>query len=77
MPSFPPSRKQSRRHSGRQLQLRIQPTGSRRALFTHFSSDEYLAGQQAGKRAKDAGATKILCTIQQTGSVALEDRARA
>lgn len=42
--------------------------------IAHFSSDERLAGQQAGEKAKAAGATKILCTIQQTGSVALEDR---
>jgi simple sugar transport system substrate-binding protein len=42
--------------------------------INHFSSDEKLAGQQAGTKAKAAGATKILCTIQQTGSVALEDR---
>jgi simple sugar transport system substrate-binding protein len=42
--------------------------------LTHFSSDERLAGQEAGKRMKADGATKILCTIQQTGSVALEDR---
>jgi simple sugar transport system substrate-binding protein len=42
--------------------------------IAHFSSDERLAGQQAGTKAKGAGATKILCTIQQTGSVALEDR---
>ena len=42
--------------------------------MTHFSSDEKLAGQQAGAKAKADGATKILCTIQQTGSVALEDR---
>ena len=42
--------------------------------LTHFSSDEKLAGQQAGDKAKADGATKILCTIQQTGSVALEDR---
>jgi len=42
--------------------------------LTHFSSDEKLAGQQGGEKAKAAGATKILCTIQQTGSVALEDR---
>jgi simple sugar transport system substrate-binding protein len=42
--------------------------------LTHFSSDEKLAGQEAGKRMKAAGATKILCTIQQAGSVALEDR---
>ena len=44
--------------------------------LTHFSSDEFLAGQQAGMKAKAAGATKILCTIQQTGSVALEDRCK-
>jgi simple sugar transport system substrate-binding protein len=42
--------------------------------LTHFASDERLAGQQAGQKAKAAGATKILCTIQQAGSVALEDR---
>src|SRR5215218_326808 len=42
--------------------------------IAHFSSDERLAGQEAGKRMKADGATKILCTIQQAGSVALEDR---
>jgi simple sugar transport system substrate-binding protein len=42
--------------------------------LVHFASDEKLAGQEAGKRAAADGATKILCTIQQTGSVALEDR---
>ena len=42
--------------------------------IAHFSSDERLAGQQAGAKAKADGATKILCSIQQTGSVALEDR---
>jgi simple sugar transport system substrate-binding protein len=42
--------------------------------IAHFSSDEKLAGQQAGEKAKADGATKILCTIQQAGSVALEDR---
>src|SRR3954454_24256321 len=42
--------------------------------LTHFASDEVLAGQQAGQKAKAAGATKVLCVIQQTGSVALEDR---
>ncbi len=42
--------------------------------IAHFSSDEKLAGQQAGEKAKAAGAKKILCTIQQSGSVALEDR---
>ena len=42
--------------------------------LAHFSSDEKFGGQEAGKRAAADGATKILCTIQQTGSVALEDR---
>jgi simple sugar transport system substrate-binding protein len=42
--------------------------------LTHFSSDERLAGQEAGKKMKADGAAKILCTIQQAGSVALEDR---
>ncbi len=42
--------------------------------IAHFASDEYLAGQDAGARAKQGGAAKILCVIQQTGSVALEDR---
>ena len=44
--------------------------------LTHFSSDEFLAGQQAGKKVEAAGGKKILCTIQQTGSVALEDRCK-
>ena len=42
--------------------------------LTHFSSDERLAGQEAGKRMKADGAAKLLGTIQQAGSVALEDR---
>jgi simple sugar transport system substrate-binding protein len=42
--------------------------------LVHFAADEKLGGQGAGKRAAADGATKILCTIQQTGSVALEDR---
>src|SRR4051812_28548837 len=42
--------------------------------LVHFAADERLGGQGAGKRAAAAGATKILCTIQQAGSVALEDR---
>jgi simple sugar transport system substrate-binding protein len=44
--------------------------------LVHFASDETLGGQEAGKRAAADGATKILCTIQQTGSVALEDRCK-
>jgi simple sugar transport system substrate-binding protein len=44
--------------------------------LTHFSSDEFLAGQQAGEKVKAAGGKKVLCVIQQAGSVALEDRCR-
>jgi simple sugar transport system substrate-binding protein len=44
--------------------------------LTHFSSDEFLAGQQAGQKAKAAGGKKVLCVIQQAGSVALEDRCK-
>jgi simple sugar transport system substrate-binding protein len=44
--------------------------------LNHFSSDEFLAGQQAGEKVKAAGGTKALCVIQQTGSVALEDRCK-
>ena len=42
--------------------------------IAHFSSDERLAGRQSGTKAKEGGASKVLCVIQQTGSVALEDR---
>jgi simple sugar transport system substrate-binding protein len=42
--------------------------------LVHFAADEKLGGKGAGERAKADGATKILCTIQQSGSVALEDR---
>jgi simple sugar transport system substrate-binding protein len=42
--------------------------------LTHFSSDEFLAGQQAGQKVEAAGGKKALCVIQQAGSVALEDR---
>jgi simple sugar transport system substrate-binding protein len=44
--------------------------------LTHFSSDEFLAGQQAGAKVKAAGGKKALCVIQQAGSVALEDRCK-
>ncbi len=44
--------------------------------LTHFSSDEFLAGQQAGQKVQAAGGKKVLCVIQQAGSVALEDRCR-
>ena len=40
----------------------------------YFGSDETLAGTTAGKRIADAGGKKVLCVIQQAGSVALEAR---
>ena len=40
----------------------------------YFGSDEALAGEAAGKRAAAAGAKHVLCTIQESGSVALETR---
>src|SRR3954467_13124966 len=36
--------------------------------LVHFAADERAGGQQAGQKAKAAGATKVLCVIQQTGS---------
>lgn len=40
----------------------------------YFGSDEDLAGQTAGQRITDAGGKKVLCVIQEQGSVALETR---
>ncbi|MDP9396599.1 MAG: substrate-binding domain-containing protein [Actinomycetota bacterium] len=40
----------------------------------YFGSDEALAGETAGKRIADSGGQKVLCVIQEQGSVALEAR---
>ena len=40
----------------------------------YFGSDESLAGQSAGQRISQAGGRKVLCVIQEQGSVALETR---
>jgi simple sugar transport system substrate-binding protein len=40
----------------------------------YFGSDETLAGQAAGKRLAAEGVKHPICTIQQSGSVALEAR---
>ena len=40
----------------------------------YFGSDESLAGQAAGQRLADEGATKILCVVHAEGVVSLEDR---
>ena len=41
---------------------------------THVGQTEFIAGQGAGKRFNDAGATKILCGIQEQDNVALGER---
>lgn len=40
----------------------------------YFGSDEMLAGQSAGERLTELGAEKVMCVIQEQGSVALETR---
>ncbi len=43
-------------------------------ILAYFGSDETVAGQTAGERAKADGAKKILCVIQEQGQVQLEAR---
>ncbi len=42
--------------------------------LAYFGSDEFLAGQAAGKKASDLGAKHLLCVIQFQGQVQLEAR---
>ena len=42
--------------------------------MSYFGQDEKLAGSDAGKKLTEEGATKVICVIQEQGSVALEDR---
>ena len=42
--------------------------------FTHVGQDEFIAGQEAGKKFKELGATKILCPIQEPNNIGLQDR---
>ena len=42
--------------------------------LTHVGQSEVIAGNGAGKRFNDAGATKILCGQQEQGNVALTER---
>lgn len=41
---------------------------------SHVGQTEFIAGQGAGERFNDAGATKILCGIQEQDNVALGER---
>ncbi len=42
--------------------------------LTHVGQTEVIAGNGAGERFNDAGATKILCGFQEQGNVALTER---
>ncbi|MGB3482859.1 MAG: substrate-binding domain-containing protein [Mycobacterium sp.] len=43
-------------------------------VMEYFGQDEYIAGQEAGKRLASEGATKAICVIQEQGHVGLEGR---
>lgn len=42
--------------------------------ITHIGQDEIIAGQGAGERFNELGATKVLCGRQEESNVALEER---
>ena len=42
--------------------------------MTHVGQDEFIAGQEAGKKFKELGATKILCPIQEANNIGLQQR---
>ena len=42
--------------------------------LTHVGQTETIAGNGAGERFNDAGATKILCARQEESNIALEER---
>ncbi len=42
--------------------------------ITHVGQTEFIAGQGAGERFNDLGATKILCGVQEQSNVALDER---
>jgi simple sugar transport system substrate-binding protein len=41
---------------------------------THVGQDELIAGQEAGKKFKEMGATKLLCPIQEANNIGLQQR---
>ena len=41
---------------------------------THVGQSEFIAGQGAGEKLAEAGATNVICIIQEAGNVALEER---
>jgi simple sugar transport system substrate-binding protein len=42
--------------------------------FTHVGQDEFIAGQEAGKKFAELGATKVLCPIQEANNIGLQER---
>jgi simple sugar transport system substrate-binding protein len=42
--------------------------------FTHVGQDEFIAGQAAGTKLKELGATKVLCPIQEANNIGLQQR---
>jgi simple sugar transport system substrate-binding protein len=42
--------------------------------FTHVGQDEFIAGQEAGTKFKELGATKVLCPIQEANNIGLQER---
>jgi len=42
--------------------------------FTHVGQDEFVAGQGAGLKFKEAGAKKVLCVIQEANNIGLQER---
>ena len=42
--------------------------------IAHVGQDETVAGEAAGERLKDEGATKVLCVIHEAGNSGLNDR---
>lgn len=42
--------------------------------FTHVGQDEFIAGQEAGKKFKEMGIKKLLCPIQEANNIGLQQR---
>ena len=42
--------------------------------MTHVGQDETIAGQEAGKKFKELGVTKLLCPIQEANNLGLQQR---
>jgi simple sugar transport system substrate-binding protein len=42
--------------------------------MTHVGQDEFIAGQEAGKKFKELGVTKLLCPLQEANNIGLQQR---